>query len=286
MYRISPLAFLLFAVCAQAVDLRVSVGDLEDRRSTGEHFNRLEVKLKLSGGDLAQGKAVKVDVSKAVDDTGRDLLKNDDSFFRDEYKPIELSNPDRFEISLDLKNPARKAANVAELSGTLSVLLPDSDPSAVVTLENYPALSAKPITNATLKSASIEMRLFGKGDNAKLKEESRALRAADRKAKGGGLSGWLKDAVGDVFADTLTGGFGSDDDISFLIQDPQKRIVKIEFADHDGKEIRRNGSWRSAKSQGYSFRGGLPPDAKIRVYLSTEKSLIKLPFQFKSIELP
>lgn len=279
-------AFLLLSVSSHAVDLRVSVGDLEDRRSTGEHFNRLEVKLKLTGDDLSKSEAVKVDVSKAVDDTGRDLLKTDDSFFREEFKPIESSNPNRFEISLDLKNPARKASILAELSGTLSVLMPEADPAAIVTLEDYPTLSAKPITNAALKNAGIEMRLFNKGDNAKLKAESRALRAADRKAKGSGLSGWLKEAVGDAFADALTGNLGSDDDISFLIQDPQKRIVKIEFADRDGKEIRRNSSWRSAKSQGYTFRDGLPPDAKIRIYLSTEKSLVKLPFQFKSIELP
>ena len=151
-----------------AADFRVSVGDVEDRRTTGEHFNGLDVKLKLSGDDLAKVKCVKIDIAKAIDDTGRDLLKSDEPRSRNEYTALRSDNPSRTTLNIDLKNPARKAATVAEISGTVHLIMPAADPESVITLENFAALSAKPIENAGLKKTEVEMRLFSKEDAQKI----------------------------------------------------------------------------------------------------------------------
>ena len=54
------LSWLLAFIClagtasADAIDVRVSVSEVSDRRSTGQFFNNLEVKLKLTGDDAAE----------------------------------------------------------------------------------------------------------------------------------------------------------------------------------------------------------------------------------------
>ena len=61
----------------QAADVRVQVGDVKDSRTTGKFFANLEIELKLMGDDLDGAKGLRCTVTKAVDDTGRNLLKEE-----------------------------------------------------------------------------------------------------------------------------------------------------------------------------------------------------------------
>jgi len=67
------LALLAVPGLASAQDLRVTAGTIEDRRTTGKFFGGLEIELKLTGDDLADAKAARVVLKKAVDESGRDL---------------------------------------------------------------------------------------------------------------------------------------------------------------------------------------------------------------------
>lgn len=94
------LALSLAAITAplSAQDLRVSAGTIEDRRTTGQFFGGLEVELKLTGDDLADAKASRVLLKKAVDETGRDLLP-------DEKKEPDFSTSGSSGLKVNLKNP-------------------------------------------------------------------------------------------------------------------------------------------------------------------------------------
>ena len=277
------LAALLLAVeAASGADIRVSPGIVSDRRSTGEHFNGLQVELKISGDDVAKAKAVKLKITKAVDDTGRDLLKQDD------FSRFNSINPDRAKVDINLKNPARKAQTF-DVDATLSVLMPQADPDSVVLIENHVALSGKPLENPALAKAGVELRLFTKADFEKLRAEAKAQRDAERKAKsGGGLGGLVKGAVGGLIENTLADAFSgfTEGDLSFLVKDPSFRITQFEFSDAAGKEISPRMSSQSGSARSFSFNGPLPADAKIRIFLSTEKSLVAIPVSLKAVELP
>ena len=68
------LAPFLVPRAASGQDLRVSAGTIEDRRTTGKFFGGLEIELKLTGDDLADARAARVKLTKAQDESGRDLL--------------------------------------------------------------------------------------------------------------------------------------------------------------------------------------------------------------------
>ena len=121
-----------------------------------------------------------------------------------------------------------------------------------------------------------------------MQDERKKLRAEKRKADGSsGITGWLKDALGGTFESALEGAFGmGNSDISFLVKDPQSRLVKIEFIGKDGKELERNSWSSSGEVQAYNFKAGLPADTKILLYLATDKSLVTVPFSLKDVELP
>ena len=95
--------FLSLLFCAASLPLRaqgvrVSTGTIEDRRTTGQFFGGLELELKLTGDDLADARAVRIQLSKAEDETGQDLLteRSQQGDFQDTSQTLKLS----------LKNPA------------------------------------------------------------------------------------------------------------------------------------------------------------------------------------
>ena len=52
-------AALLYSATAHAADIRISVGEVKDSRTTGQFFSELELKLKLTGDDVPAIRGVK-----------------------------------------------------------------------------------------------------------------------------------------------------------------------------------------------------------------------------------
>jgi len=86
----------------------------------------------------------------------------------------------------------------------------------------------------------------------------------------------------------MFGGMMGSGENSFAMQvnDPQSKVIKVEFLDASGKVIDTNGSMRMNDMRSYDFAEPLPRGARLRVYVATTKSLVKVPFAIKDIILP
>ena len=114
----AALAILAVPLPCTAQNVRVTAGTIEDRRTTGKFFGGLEIELKLTGDDLADARAARVLLKKAVDESGHDLLpeqKRDEDF----QKSSGSSGPN---LKVNLKNPARGAGAIKEVAGDVLAL--------------------------------------------------------------------------------------------------------------------------------------------------------------------
>ena len=120
--EMNRLMLVLLSTLASAVgvygQVRVMPGDVKDTRRTDGFFSKLEVEMKVLGDVLAGARGIRVNITKALDETGKNLLpekKGDD-----EFKEISSSGNETAKVDLELKNPARRAMAVQEISGTSS----------------------------------------------------------------------------------------------------------------------------------------------------------------------
>jgi hypothetical protein len=270
-----------------AQDLRVTAGTIEDRRTTGKFFGGLEIELKLTGDDLADAKAARVVLTKAIDESGRDLLpdvKRDEDF----QKSSGSSGPN---LKVNLKNPARGAGALREVSGDVELYAPSRDPAATVVVDRLTSRMDKPIVSAALKSQKIGVRLVSpKVYRADAKKREAEMDAEMKKHE----AEMKKEAGDDKTAEALMGlvkAFSGmmnevgDNDVILQIEDEGGRLQDVEVVGNSGV-IDTRGSMSSGGLKILNFGEKLPPDAKLRFLLKTKKSLLKTPFTLTNVPLP
>ncbi|MFA6563612.1 MAG: hypothetical protein WCV00_17030 [Verrucomicrobiia bacterium] len=281
-FLISILLASVSLALAQSSDVRVTVDEVKDNRTTGDHFANLEIKLKLAGDSLDGATQVKTGIQRATDDTGRSLIK-DEQDDRDEQKfqRIYSSKTDRIDCTLRLRNPARKATVIKELVGEVQVYVPKADPAAVVSVEQFLAKTGTLIASATLKAAGVEATALTKeqADAQKAQQE----KETKEKSSKGGNTGALGQAFGQMFTGFMRGGENS---ILLKLTDPKSQVISIEFADARGKSIRPQMWTTSGETWMFDFSPKLPADTTLRIMLATPKALIKVPIKLTDIVLP
>lgn len=162
MKRILPLLFVATnLVQAQAV---VRLGEVSDKRTTGQFFAGLEIKLLLSGAEVADAKGMRVKLESATDDTGKKLSSAKNHMgSSDDFKPLEEpfggggKKTGEFETSIDLENSPRSAKSVA-LVGKVELMSPKADPTSVITA-NVAKDAGKALADPALKAAGAEITL-------------------------------------------------------------------------------------------------------------------------------
>jgi hypothetical protein len=281
------LALLALPGRAAGQDLRVTAGTIEDRRTTGKFFGGLEIELKLTGDDLADAKAARVLLKKAVDESGRDLLpekKGDEDF----QKSSGSSGPD---LKVNLKNPARGAGAIKEVSGDVELYAPSRDPAATVVVERLTSRMDKPIAAPALKAQNIAVRLVSPNVyRADAKKREAEMDAEMEKHK----EEVKKEAGDDKTAEALMGlvkAFSGmmndvgDNDVILQIEDEGGKLQDVEVVGKSGV-IDTRGSMSSGGLKILQYSEKLPPDAKLRFLLKTKKSLLKTPFTLTNVPLP
>ena len=283
------IALALVALPGRAAgqDLRVTAGTIEDRRTTGKFFGGLEIELKLTGDDLADAKAARVLLKKAVDESGRDLLpekKGDEDF----QKSSGSSGPN---LKVNLKNPARGAGAIKEVSGDVELYAPSRDPAATVVVERLTSRMDKPVASPALKAQNIAVRLVSPNVyRADAKKREAEMDAEMEKHK----EEVKKEAGDDKTAEALMGlvkAFSGmmndvgDNDVILQIEDEGGKLQDVEVVGKSGV-IDTRGSMSSGGLKILQYSEKLPPDAKLRFLLKTKKSLLKTPFTLTSVPLP
>jgi len=278
------LSWLVVFIClagsasADAVDVRVSVTEVSDRRSTGQFFNNLEVKLKLTGDDAADIKGIKTSITSALDDTGRNLLSSEKRSSEFEAMRETGAGP---EVTLTLKNPARKATVIKELSGELQLFIPGRDPAATVLVKDLSRSIGKPIANPALEKARISVIVLTKKEYDLIKKEE------EQKAKNTAEKQGLDQALLKAFEGLLGAFFEvGEHDLILKISDPSAKLIEVEVIDGKGARISGQGSMKTGDLRILNYAEALPADAQLRIFLKTQKSVVSLPLKLVDIALP
>ncbi len=296
MLTLLVVAFLAGAVTAQ---VRVMPGEVKDTRRTDGFFNKLEVEMKVVGEILTDAKGIRVLVTKAVDETGKDLIPEKEK--EKEFKEVDSSDKSTIKVELELKNPSRQALAVQEISGTLELFVPKRDPAAIVTVPDLGRAVGHPFVDPGLKAAGIEISIWNneqyqtrrKAEEEKLKkafEEEKKKKIAEGGAPeadlGEALAGGLMKIFGGLFGAMTEMG---ENGIAIQVNDPKKQLVGIEFRDASGKEVSHQGRTTMGgeeRTMLYEFAEKLPATTQIKLFLMTPRSVVKLPFRLTGVPLP
>lgn len=297
MGRLSSRRFFVIALSLTTIgpplsaqDLRVSTGTIEDRRTTGKFFGGLEVELKLTGDDLADAKAKRVIVKRALDETGRDLLP-------DEQKEPDFSTSSGSDLKVSLKNPARGATALKEISGHVELFTPSRDPAATVTVDRLLSRMDKPISMPALRNQKIEIAVVSpkahRANAAKRKaefEKEMAKGKAEMEKEMKGASAEEAKALEAIMglAQAFSGMMDEvgDNDLILNVKDADGRLMDVEVTRAGGEEISSNGSMSSGELRVMNFSEKLPADAKLKVLIKTKKALVSAPFTLSNVSLP
>ncbi len=270
---------LLVAAPAFAADIKATVTEVNDQRSTGSFFNNLEIKLKLVGDDAPSVRGIKTTISKAVDDTGRNLLLDEDKDAR--FETVGESRGSQAEVKLKLKNPARRATVVKEIAGELQLFMPDQDPAATVLIKGFMKAAGKPISEPALAKAGVTVTVLTKKEYESLKkeEEQKAKDAAQKK----GLSGAMMQAFEGLFSAFFQVG---ENDLIFKVGDPSGNLIDLDVVDAKGAKIKTYSSMRSTDVRVLNYQEPVPADAQLKISLKTQRSVVSLPLRLVDVALP
>jgi hypothetical protein len=246
MKHIIPL--LVAAAGLAHAEIAVSVGEVSDKRTTGEFFSGLEIKLRLTGSELAEVKGMRVKLAGASDDAGKNLVdEKEQRMGSDDFKPLEEpfgpgpKKQGEYEAAINLANPERAAKSV-KIAGTLELMSPKADPACVVTA-SVAKDAGKPLDNPALKAAGVTITF--------------------KAAKADELGYKIKDPQDKVAA------------------------VEFCSADGKPLETRGGGSMGFGGSKDVSANVTKVPDGAVaKIYLITAKSLVVVPFKLDAIKLP
>ena len=244
---LTSLVFFTLASLAPA-DVKVTVGQISDNRTTGDFFKGLELVLKLQGPELLEAKGMSIALTEARDDLGTDINKIEHfGFDAGGFDKLEKAfgrdaKDGDFEHKLKLPNPAR-AAKTVKITGALKLLIPGKDPDSVIVVS--PAKEAgKPLENPLLKAGGVEVTFkVPKGEEA-------------------GYT--IKDPGGIVASVEFCSADGTVLETSGM----------------------SSSSFGGPKSISIALREKAPADMVAKIYLITPRSVIAVPLALDAIALP
>lgn len=278
-------AFFIFSPTGRSdpPGIEVVPGNIRDTRGTEQHPGAMEVELKVVLGDNANdATAYRIIVTKAVDNTGVDLVRPESS--ASEFQSFDSKRP----VRSKLKSPARNAVAIKELSGDVELFCPKRDPAASVVVKAFRKHTGTPFDSDTLKSARIQVaawtsdqyQALEKKREAEAPEAVRSLRRQSRNRFSAGFG-------------NHNAGMGPNDFV-FTINGAHEKLIGIEFRDNAGKTIPIRGSGVGYRQEGpqmernlsYHFDERLPDTTKLVIFVATQEALTKIPFTLADVALP
>ncbi len=258
--------------------IAVAAGDVTDRRRNDNVFSSLEIELKLAGEASAGARGARATVEKAVDDTGRNLIKertDSDDF-------VKSSGDGPPALKVELRNPARRARTVKEVSGRLEVFLPDRDPASQARVAKFASQLDRPVSAPALKAAGAQVTVVSRKTYEAEKKKDAERRK--KEAEGAGIAGALVNAFAGLF-EGLFGDIG-ENDVLVRVDDKGKKVFSVDVLDAAGKPVDGMGSMTVGEFWILKFADKLPADAALRIYVLTPKAVVTERFALKDVALP
>ena len=274
-------AIACVTVISANAQVQTQLGDVKDSRTTGQFFAGLEVKIKLLGDSVADAESIRTVINTAVDDTGRDLIDHEKQ--KNEFVKKNGQSQQSWELSVNLKNPTRKATVIKELTGEADLFVPKNDPDSIVKVDGFQKLGGQPIASPALSAAGIEIVAY-------TKEQADAVKAKQAEEAKKNPKANIGEAIAGAFGEIFNMG-GGPNSITVQLKDPKEMVADVEFQDENGNKIKGNG-WSSSgnrqtkESKTYNFQTKLPDTTRLVIYLATPKSVVTVPFMLKDVFLP
>lgn len=286
----APLILLLAHPLFGVEDVKVAAGAVEDQRSSDSRMGGLSIELKLSGGSLAEVKALRARVKSAKDDLGAVL-----------YKPAKDAKPGEFEEfspdrrpgpHVSLTSPSRDASTV-DVAGEVELFIPARDPNTKQRFEKFLGRLDKPISSSALKSAKVEITPLSPSTYKARQQQNRPTKEQimEEGKKHGATDAEIKQAIGlmDALA-SLGGEEPSETSVLLETKDPEGKIISIDVVAGDGAELKAPSRGSSGSGDNKLVKIDLsekpPADAALLVTLRTSKSIVTVPLNFKEVALP
>lgn len=267
---------------AQAVDFAVHIGQIKDTRSTEAFYCELTIELKIFGDEIDKAVGVRCSVTKATDDTGKDLLKAEKK--SEAFHDMKYGSP-----SVSMKNPARRASALKEVTGVAEVVVPANDPDATITVADFATKPRVVVSHPSLAANGAAITVLSKAEYEKEQKEAEQKEKEKRKPKAGrqDLGESMANAMTQAFAG-MFGGMGGvgENAVILMIKDPNSKVVKTEFRDKSGAELPSADSSQSGETAIFNFNKEVPADAVLRVTVATPKALVAIPFSARDVVLP
>lgn len=269
---------LILSFSISAFAQKVSVNKIDESRSTsdGSFDNKCEIELKISGDEVRKYKFVKISkITKVIDDQELDLLKEDGNDF--EYKEVDRD----VKVEIETKIPARKATVIKELSGELSFYSPTEVNGAIIKILNY---QSKTNINLLPNTVGVQVVYLTKESIEKYSNEQK-LKKEEELKKLPELARKIAESMMNAFVG-ITDISDDPNQLTFLIEGDESKMVDLYLEDEKGQKVRRNGRSRTNNLVAYSFNEKPNPNWKLILNIETAASTKKLPFKLIDIILP
>lgn len=256
--------------------VRTSITQVSDSRSTGDFFKGLEIEMKVMGELVENSKAIKLNIISAIDDSGKNLLRDD---YKSEYTFFKKHDGSGETIKIKLKNPYRKSTLIKELKGNIIFFIPQNDYSSIVEINNFLEKSGSNIFSKATDNGILKITLLTKDDYEKFKNSQEKEIENE--------TGKIGKCIYEAFK-SLFGSFTSVDENSVImnIQDKMGKIIFIEFLSPEGSIIRHSGKTTINDIHIFDFEEKLDKKSTLRIYSETNDSLCTYPLNVTDIVLP
>ena len=249
---------------------------VSDSRSTGDFFKGLEIEMKVMGELVENSKAIKLNIISAIDDSGKNLLRDD---YKSEYTFFKNHDGSGQTIKIKLKNPYRKSTIIKELKGNIIFFMPQNDYSSIVEINNFLEKSGSNIFSKATDNGILKITLLTKDDYEKFKNS----KEKEIENETGKIGKCIYEAFKSLF-----GSFTSVDENSVImnIQDKMGKIIFIEFLSPEGPIIRHSGKTTINDIRIFDFEEKLDKKSTLKIYSETNDSLYTYPLNVTDIVLP
>lgn len=271
--------------------LEAKVVDVHETRGSQ---SRCSVMLSFTGDMLADKMAVlKARATKAVDDTGRNLVLPGDGdvggagtsggFSLAAVRGWHELRPTKTRwVGVQLAGTARGAKTIAELSGELELFAPTFENGGVVVVEGFLQQPGQALQHPELEELGVTLTYLTRETYDAAKKT-----AAVRSAPGRPSANPQDSQEESLFPGILVEPFrGPGYYLVLRVVDPGRKVTSFAFREPGGRLL-PVGNGRSVNDlRGFYFHTAIPKDLALVVYLAVPKALETVPFEVRNITLP
>lgn len=220
---------------------------------------------------------LRVELTKASDSLGNDLI-NPEKITADTVGRMQVTEEDRTEARVSLEAAAREATSITEISGTV-VFHDPSEAKKPVVISDFREYAGEFVPNEALKEAGVSVAFL----NAETFDE-KGFKLVSKLVLGETASENAEIASATVAPMKMMVSMPTT--LAFIIDDPNKQIVKVEGLGEEGDEVAGTGI-ESVK--GLWILAVLDQEvtiSRLRLHLKSAGAEVARGFTIKDISLP